>query len=214
MEPSGETVGGRVLNTEPGPERARLGFKEAVLSGFKFLTDLGLHPVEEKLTFVRYASPDVFVNVYHGRASFELGVEIGRLKQPDNEKLTIHDIVAAAGAEKAEGFGQHVMFQISSPEGVRELVPKLARLLEKYGTPFLKGDATAYRTALEARSRAAADYVKQTNLSNVHRKAEAAWQAKDYAQVVELYRPVRKDLTEVEAKKLAYAERQASGPHF
>jgi hypothetical protein len=197
-----------MLNKEPSPERARLGFKEAVLSSFKFLSDLGLHPVEEKLTFVRYESSDVFLNVYHGRASFELGVEIGRLKQPEEEKLTIHDIVAWAGAEKAEGFGQHVMFQVSSPEGVREFVPKLARLVEKYGTPFLKGDANAYRVALEARSRAAADYVKQMNLRDVHRKAEAAWHAKDYGQVVELYGPVRKDLTEVEAKKLAYAEQQ------
>ena len=46
------------------------------------------------------------------------------------------------------------------------------------------------------------------NLKNVRGKAEAAWHAKDYAQVVELYGPVREDLTEVEAKKLAYAEQQ------
>ena len=197
-----------MLNKEPGPERAGLGFKDAVLSSFKFLSDLGLHLVEERLTFVRYESSDVFLNVYHGRASFELGVEIGRLKHPDEEKLTIHDIVAWVGAEKSEEFGQHVMFQVSSPEGVREFVPKLSRLVEKYGTPFLKGDATAYRAALEARSLTAADYVKQMNLRDVHRKAEAAWHAKDYGQVVELYGPVRRDLTEVEAKKLAYAEQQ------
>lgn len=197
-----------MLNKEPGPERARLGFKDTVLASFKFLSDLGLHLVEEKPTFVRYESSDVFVNVYHGRASFELGVEIGRLKQPDEAKLTIYDIVAWAGAEKAEGFGQHVMFQVSSSEGVQEFVSKLALLVKKYGTPFLKGDATAYQAALEARSRAAADYVKQMNLRDVHRKAEAAWQAKDYGQVVELYGPLRKDLTEVEAKKLAYAEQQ------
>jgi hypothetical protein len=31
---------------------------------------------------------------------------------------------------------------------------------------------------------------------------------KDYAQVVELYSPVREDLTDVEVKKLTYAEQQ------
>jgi hypothetical protein len=208
MEPAAKAVGGYMLNKEPGPERARLGFKEAVLTAFEFLSDLGLHIVEEKPTFVRYESSDVFVNVYHGRASFELGAEIGRLKQPDEEKLAIYDIVAWADAEKAEGFGQHVMFQVSLPEGVGEFVRKLARLVQRYGPPFLKGDATAFRAALEVRSRVAADYVKQMNLRGIHQKAETAWHAKNYGQVVELYGPVRKYLTEVEAKKLAYAEQQ------
>jgi hypothetical protein len=71
--------------------------------------------------------------------AFELGVEIGRLKEP-NSKLTLYDIVAWAGVEKAEGFGQHVAFQVSSREGVQEFVPKLAHLVQKYGAPFLKSD--------------------------------------------------------------------------
>ena len=37
-----------MLNKEPSPERARLGFKEAVLSSFQFLNDAGLR----KTTFV------------------------------------------------------------------------------------------------------------------------------------------------------------------
>jgi hypothetical protein len=197
-----------MLNKEPSPQRAKLGFKDAVLSSFTFLTELGLHPVDEKMTFVRYESSEVFVNVYHGRASFELGVEIGRLSEPDEEKLTIYDIVAWAGAERTEGFGQHVMFQVSSPEGVREFVPKLAHLVQEYATPFIKGDVTAYREALEARSRAAAEYVKQVNVKQARSKAEAAWQEKDYAQVVELYSRTRSDLSEVESKRLSYAEQQ------
>ena len=72
-----------MLNKEPGPERAQFGFKDAVLSSFKFLGDFGLRRVEEKLTLVRYESSEVLLNVYHGRASYELGVEIGRLKEPD-----------------------------------------------------------------------------------------------------------------------------------
>lgn len=204
-----------MLNKEPSPQRAKLRFKDAVLSSFKFLVELGLHPINERITFVRYESAEVFVNVYHGRASFELGVEIGRSKEPEEEKLTIYDIVAWAGAEKAEGFGRHVMFQVSSPEGVREFVPKIARLVQKYAIPFIKGDATAYREALEARTRAAAEYVKQVNVRQVRSKAEAAWSGKDYAQVAELYGRMRDRLSEVESKKLAYAEHQvltAEGP--
>ena len=194
-----------MLNKEPGPERAQLGFKDTVLANFKFLGDFGLRPVDEKVTLVRYESAGVFLNVYHGRASFELGVEIGRFKEPET-RLSVFDVVRWAGAEKAEGFGQHVLFQVSSREGVQEFVPKLALLVKKYATPFLRGSEDAYRTALESRAKRYADEVRESNLRVVRSKADAAWQAKDYAQVVELYGPVREDLTEVEVKKLAYAE--------
>jgi hypothetical protein len=196
-----------MLNKEPSPERAELGFKEAVRSSFKFLNDAGLRLVQQEMTFVRYESPEVFVNVYHGRASFELGVEIGRLEEP-NRKLTLYDIVAWEGAEKAEGLGPHVTFQVDSREGVEEFVPKLAALVTKYAAPFLRGDAAAFGSALEFQSERWKEYVKGVNFSQVRWKAEAAWQAKDYAQVVDLYGPVRDDLTEVEAKKLTYAELQ------
>ena len=199
-----------MLNKESGPERAQIGFKDAVLSNFKFLSDFGLRGVEEKVTLVRYESSDVFLNVYHGRASYELGVEIGRLREPDT-RVSIFDVLRCAGAEKAEGFRQHVVFQVSSKEAVREFVPKLAALVKKYAIPLLRGDEDAYRIALESRAKRYAKEVKEGNLRIVRSKADAAWQAKDYAQVVELYRPVRVDLTEAEAKKLAYAERQVLG---
>jgi hypothetical protein len=91
---------------------------------------------------------------------------------------------------------------------VEEFVPKLAALVKKHAIPLLRGDENAYRSALELRAKQYADEVKQGNLSVVRGKAEAAWHAKDYAQVVELYGPAREELTEVEAKKLAYAEQQ------
>src|ERR1700745_1748803 len=159
-----------MLNKEPGPERAQLGFKDAVLSNFRFLNDFGLRPIEEKVTLVRYESSEAFVNVYHGRASYELGVEIGRLKEPE-AKVSIFDVVRWAGVEKAEGFGKHVMFQVSSREGVEEFVPKLAALVKKHAIPLLRGDEGTYRSALEFRATQYAHEVKQGNLSVVRGKA-------------------------------------------
>jgi hypothetical protein len=196
-----------MLNIDPDPAREKLGFKDAVLSSFKFLRDLRFRPVQREMTFVRYESSKVFVNVYHGRASFEMGVEIGRLSQAD-ERLTLSSIVALAGAEKAEGFGRHVMFQVSSREGVQQFVPKLAALVQKYGPPFLRGDDDAYCEALKARALAWAQYQKQVTIDQSREKAEPAWHAKDYVRVVELYQAMREDLTQVEAKRLAYAERR------
>src|SRR5690348_10203982 len=80
--PAGPLVGECMLKIEPNPEREQLGFRDAVLSSFKFLAEFRLRPVEKKMTFVRYQSRHVFVNVYHGRASYELGIQIGRLADP------------------------------------------------------------------------------------------------------------------------------------
>jgi hypothetical protein len=68
-----------------------------------------------------------------------MGVELGRLKDPE-KTLHIFTMVYWAGAEKAEGFGQHVMFQIGTLEGVQEFVPNLAVLVKKYAVPLLWGD--------------------------------------------------------------------------
>ena len=196
-----------MLDKQAEPGREKLGFKEAVLSSFKFLAEFRFHMVEEKVTFVRYESSEVFINIYHGRASYEMNIEIGRLKEP-NKHLTIGTIVPWAGAEKTEGFGQHVMFQVSSRENVQEFVPKLAGLVRKYAIPLLRGGDDAFGSAFEFQAKMWAEYVREVNLSNVRGKAEAAWQAKDYASVVELYTSIQNDLTEIEAKRLGYSERQ------
>lgn len=199
-----------MLNTfTPGPDRWKLGFREAVLSNFDFLAFHGLRPVRQEVTFVRYESSEVFVNVYHGRGSYELGVEIGRLKDPQKRELSIGGVVDWAGAYEAEGFGKHVMFQVGTREGVLEFVAKLAALVRKYAIPLVRNDGSAWNTALELQARRRDEYIKGANLAALREKAEAAWHAKDYAHVVELYSHVREDLTEVEVKKLVYAERQA-----
>src|ERR671917_546664 len=68
-----------MFDTTPDSGREKLDFAEEVQSAFTFLvTDYGFRLVRTEPTFVRYESPDVCVNIYHGRASFEIGVEIGR----------------------------------------------------------------------------------------------------------------------------------------
>ena len=191
----------------PNLERSKLGFMDAVLSSFGFLSNLGFRAVERDITFVRYESSRVFVNVYHGRGSFELGVEVGRLRKA-SEKVTLHEIIAWVGAGQAEGFGQHVTFQVSTREGVQEFVPKLAGLVQKYGIPLLKADAAAYREIHAVSARWAAQYEKEVALGHMRQKADAAWHAKDYFRVVELYKPAGPDLSVVEARRLAYAEQR------
>ncbi len=192
---------------ESSPDRWRLGFKEAVLSSFGFLRSYGLRPVEEDPTFVRYESEAVFVNVYHGRASFEIGVEIGRKDRP--EKYGLDYLVSWAGKQAwaAEGFGRSTMFQVSSREGVQRFVPKVAELVKKYGEPFLAGSTAFYEELVKANERASIAYQREQILMRIRKEADAAWGAKDFCRVFELYEPIRESLTEIETKRLSYAQK-------
>ena len=61
--------------TEPSPNRDVLGFSRTVFQYFNFLcSDYGFQVTDQSATLVRFESNDVFINVYHGRASYELGV--------------------------------------------------------------------------------------------------------------------------------------------
>jgi hypothetical protein len=200
-----------MLDKEPAPDRANWGFMETVLNNFRFLEDSGFQPVERSITFIRYESPRIFVNIYHGRTSFEMGVEIGRLREP-NGKVTVNELIYSAGAEKKpEGFDSHVMFQVTSRQGVEKFVPQLANLVKKYGPPFLCDDDTAYRSLRKAHVLATKTYEKEIKLRHIREKAEVAWRTKNYKKIVELFEPVRGDLTNIEAKKLAYSKKKVAG---
>ncbi len=198
-----------MFRTDPGKERWQLGFKDAVLSSFQFLRTYGLRPIEEDATFFRYRSKAVLVNVYHGRGSFEIGLEIGRRDQP--EKYGLDYIVSWAGQQawEAEGFGQRTMFQVSTREGVQNIVPKVAELVKKYGDPFLSGRADFYDELKKANEQASVAHEREQMLTRIRKDADAAWTAKDFGRVAELLRPIRADLTGIERRRLAYAEKRS-----
>jgi hypothetical protein len=192
---------------EPGENRWKLGFKEAVLENFAFLQVKGFKALLAEDTLVHFESATVLVNVYHGRGSFEIGVQIGRLDR--SLKYGLDYIVRRAGKEvwNSEGFGQSTMFQVSDREGVCSIVPKVARLVQKYGEPFLEGDPNFYNELERADKHESMKFQRDQALQKVHKEARAAWMARDYARVAELFQPVRDDLTETDRKKLEYAEK-------
>lgn len=203
-----------MFRMDPGQNRWQLGFKEAVLSSFDFLSQYKLRPVLEDVTLVRYESDTTFINIYHGRGSFEIGIEVGRLDRPETYPLDYMVSWAGKEAWESEGFGRGTMFQVSTREGVQNIVPKVAELVKKYGDPFLTGNLSFYAELENANHRASVAYERKQMLTRIRKDADAAWIAKDFARVAELLQSVYSDLTAVETKRLAYAEKHVSaGAH-
>lgn len=199
-----------MFRTDPGPNRAQLGFAEAVLSAFNFLTkEYGFHLVKADATFVRYESPHVFVNVYHGRASYELGFEIGRLIDMAGQgehPFSLAMVIELMGAQIETGY---TLLQASSPERVKKYVPKLADLVKKYAASALKNDSNTFKLLAETRSRMSDEIHKDMKLKDTREDAEKAWREKNYSKLASLYESISEDLTPAESKKLDYAKKHS-----
>jgi len=179
------------------------------LSAFNFLTkEYGFRLVKAEPTFVRYESPHVFVNVYHGRASYELGFEIGRLIDAAGQgehPFSLAMVIELMGAQKETGY---TLLQASSSESVKKQVPKLADLVKKYAAPALEGDSGTFKLLAETRSRMSDKLHKDMKLRDAREEADKAWRGKDYSKLASLYESISEDLTAAESKKLDYAKKQ------
>ena len=137
-----------MLTFQPAKDRWKLGFKEAVLESFDYLRSYGLECVQADVTFVRYDSPKTFVNVFHGRGSYELGVEIGQHGDPVRSIAKgLYVLLGWRGApERRLPSGESLLFTSDIREGVQELVPKMAALFRKYADSLLRGDEQAFES--------------------------------------------------------------------
>lgn len=197
-----------MFETEPGQERYKLGFKEEVLNQFDFLTkEYEFQCIKEEVTLVRYESQKVFINIYHGRASYELGFEIGL--QPSslgiNEcKFTLTEIIELAGVQNSIG---NIYFQVNTEEGIKKYIPIIAELVKKYAQNALLGDMSTFVSLESIQKQISDKYLKEMELNRIRPKAKEAWHNKRYIEFIELYEHIQNDISPSEVKKLEYARK-------
>jgi len=195
-----------MLKAQQGTERTSLGFIKAVRTAFKFLVeDFSFTCVKEDVTFVRFESTTVFVNVYHGRASYELNVEVGELAMTPENSFTLGEILHVVAAKESLTYRP---YQVTTSESVVKFIQEIARLVKEYATPALIGDRDFFMRLSEIRVQRSDDYLKKLHLNRIRTEVETAWHQKNYPRVVELYDSMLGDLTPAEAKRLAFAKKK------
>jgi len=199
----------------PGPDRWKLGFKDAVLENFKFLRRYGYRLVRADVTFVRYEMPwysfkrRFYVNVYHARGGYDLGVEVGP-RDDDCEQATLISMLRCANAPEVEAWRVgDTLLRGETREAVQTLVPKMAELVRRYADPFLLGDPEAFRTLKKMNREAYAVWEEEMHRNAPKRyQATLAWEAKDFDRVVSIYESFLKDISDTEKERLAEAKRE------
>lgn len=202
--------------TEPGPWRGRLGFAPAVHDAFGFLeSEAGLRPGRADATFVRYEGARRFVNVFHGRASYALGVEVGRWIDVEGSRVEqafpLDTAIAVSRPSGVEGF---TTFTAVTASSVARFLPQLATWTRDIIVPIVVADDdVAFELMSETSARMSDQYLQEARAATLRRHARSAWSDKDFAGVAIAYREILGDLPLVplkpsERERLRIAEKR------
>lgn len=192
------------MATEGVTDRSVLRFAEEVKDCFSFLEALGFRRVRSEPTFVRFESPRANINVYHGRRSFEIGLEIESASSP-TDAYSFPEILRLVDRNQGD---QYKYYATHTAQGVTEGVGKLAELFQRCIAAGILNDKQLFSRLKVQQKEIAAKYALEVELRQARRQSESAWHRKDYAAVVKALKPLRAALTATEVRKLEFAEKQ------
>lgn len=191
------------------PGRNALGFVDAVTNAFTFLVeDFEFKAVDTNATLVRYESDMMFLNVYHGRRSYEIGVEVGSLHECDAYQFRLPEVLGALLGESGQQNAYYL--QSSNLEGVRHCIEMAARLVKEHYGPVLRSDPITLERVKVFSSKRSEEYTRDVVQRPIRESADRAWHEKDFAMVAQCYGSIREDLTPIERRRLEYAKKQLS----
>lgn len=198
-------------------------FERDALRAFRFLEEeLAFTRMPSRGVMVCYRRDAVMVEIYHDLRTSEVGVLVSlepasatseRDVDADDEagigrsvgpaQFSLDEILAHAGSEATRG--QLGSLSVVSATGVAEALEHLATGLARFARPLLEGDAKVFDELASERRVAARAYNEREEERRLRNAANHAWEAKDYARVVQILEPRESLLSPAERKKLGIA---------
>jgi hypothetical protein len=195
----------------PISSRAELEFASLAKAAFSFLaTDFGLQLVEEGDTRVRYESQRRFVNVYHARASYQVGVEVGRWVELDGAlREAMFPLVYLLAVQAGDSQLDRIRTATDRQQLAKEL-HRLASLLEAQASPVLSNGDDLFDQMNELSLTMSNSHLERVRASRLRTRADRAWQEKELEAVALAYSEIERELRTVslrpsERARLRYA---------
>jgi hypothetical protein len=209
-------VAGRVIEmSAPVSPRAQFEFVSLAKAEFSFLSaDFGLQLVEQGETRVRYESQRRFVNVYHARGSYQVGVEVGRWIEVDGElREGLFPLVYLLAVEAGESQLDRIRTATDRDQLAREL-HRLASLLKPRAAPLLTNGDDLFDRMSELNSALSNTYLEGIRASRLRARADDAWKRRDLGTVLLAYTEIDRELATVtlrgsERARLEYARKHS-----
>jgi len=185
--------------------RENLKFNYSVRSSFQFLTDdYNFELVKEEITFVRYETDQLFVNIYHGRLSYELGFECGLKSKGEESRYRLNTILRGLMGDTHK---KQTFYQASNKEAVANCLSKIASIVKEYCSSLLRVEDSAFAKVELASANEGRELTKKYTIGPVRKQAEQAWKNKEYEKVRSLYKTIEDKLSSIELKRLKYADK-------
>lgn len=195
--------GDTFMNTTP--DRAHLRFPDAVKRHFAFLETKGFVCIHTEPTLVRFRSKGHIIAIYHGRRSYEIGLEIENMQGSGSYPLSA--LLYYIHHEAAERYRQWAGV---TPSGVEEGVRQLASYFNDCLNCGILEDRKLFdRLArqVEERSR---NYNEEIRLNHARREADSAWAQRNFRELLRILTPFRDRLQQSELMKIEYAKKKMS----
>ena len=177
-----------------------LGFLEYVQKAFIFLKlEYDFLCTNQSETNIRFEGNGVFVSIYFGRQSYEIGLEIGLIEDRLTNGYGLGSLISYHRQNKDKQF----RFSIAKTrEQVNFSVNDLAKLLKECGKKALRGDKNVYR---QLKSDANA-YWEDIRTSKIRIDAAKSFSKGDYKTSISLYEKISNNLSPSENKKIKIAK--------
>ena len=186
-------------------KRAQLGFVDIVRQSFAFLAVLGFSETEALPTIVRYRKGGLALNVYHGRQSYEIGLEVGHT----DELFSMEAIIRLTDPVVAEELRNPVA---TTSGALAAGIEHLADLLRRYGERALQDDPEFFADLRRQRQVCAEILELDVLERQIRPKAATAFQQGRYGEAAELYEKIAARLSAAERAKLAAARKRMRCP--
>jgi hypothetical protein len=180
--------------------RRFLRFRETVMAEFRFLESLGLRIETANETYVRYLGSVASIEVFHGRSSYELGVNV--IREDVTYSLNEFAEMLAASRGTTSTLQPFAATDAHSVEGgVRRLSMALKEVIEL----IAENGAATYEELHKRREIRRHKLALASMADRVRPKADEAFREKDYGRAAELYQSIREDLSPAELRRLNIA---------
>jgi hypothetical protein len=185
-----------------GPKRDHLNFMLAVRNHFAFLEESGFRVVEALPTIMRYGCGDLVAIVYHGRSSFELGLEAGR----EGEMYSMSELIRALDAVSGHSYRN---FVATTEEQVQSGIQRLAELVKRHAEPLLRGDEGFFASLSLGRGTWAESYALDVLARQLRPQATEAFRQGRYDEAAELFERILPRLSPAERLKYDLARERS-----
>ncbi|WP_146844081.1 hypothetical protein, partial [Cellulomonas composti] len=185
---------------------------------FGFLLARGFALAELSDTVARYESSRRLVQVFHGRASYELGVDLGRWIEVDGVRceqvFPLRDVIALRRAPAEAGLGGTTA---TTSGAVRRFLGLLGSLTREFAEPMLIEGDEWFELLSELNADRSSSGQQTLRASRLRERADSAWRRGDFGAVVIAYSEIEGELRSVtlrpsERGRLEYARRAVDGP--